>query len=80
MTEPNCPFCGAEFSHYTANGSGTRVWKCATWDNASKGLPPEQSITCKLRSLEAENERLRKALKAMGPLASPTWPREEGER
>lgn len=63
MIEPDCPFCGAKFSHYTPNGSGTRIWECASeegWDNRVMMLKPEQSITCRIRALEAEIERLKK--------------------
>ena len=66
MSDDKCPWCGAAFLHHP-RGSTTTIWKCASWENVSKGLR-EQSLTCKLglserfrcriAELEAEVERL----------------------
>ncbi len=49
MGEPNCPYCGAAFSHRPPR-SETILWKCASWANRAKGHG-DQSLFCRTQQL-----------------------------
>lgn len=57
-----CRWCGAAFSHRPP-GSQTILWQCGSWRSARLGRE-FQTMHCRVRQLERQNERLRGTLVA----------------